>query len=96
MDKYARKYFKTKELQGVNTQEKIDKMRIEKGIIYEVVAPAWVQYGTSVKKEQYEHFGINPKSGQLEKTMRMKHRAEDLEIGEFSKEMVETMVRKYW
>ena len=71
-------------------------MRIKKGFKYEVEAPAWVKYGTTVKKEQYEHFAINPMTGHEEKTTRMKPRAEDLEVTEFSDQMVETIVRKHW
>lgn len=96
VDKYARKYFSAKQLNGVSTQKKVEKMRVEKGVVYADEAPAWVQFGTSIKKEQYEHIGVNPRTGQEEKTMRMRPRAEDLEIKEFSEKLLETVVQKYW
>lgn len=96
VDKYARKYFGAKQLNGVSTQEKVEKMRVEKGVVYADEAPAWVQFGTSIRKEQYEHIGVDPRTGQEEKTMRMRPRAEDLEMKDFSGESLRTIVRKYW
>lgn len=95
VDKFARTHFTARELNGVNTQKKIDMMRLE-GFAYEAEAPAWVQYGTSVKKEQYEHTGINLMTGKEEKTLRMRPRSEDLELSAFNEKMVQIVVQKYW
>jgi len=93
---FARTLYSTRELHGRSTQEVLEMMEKEKGVIFRTAVPSWVVEGTIVKKEQYEGEGRNLKTGELEKTMRTRTRGVDRGVLEFSEENLGLVTEKYW
>jgi tRNA(His) guanylyltransferase len=93
---FARTMYSTKELHGLKAFELIEKMKEEKGIVFEDAVPKWAIEGCLVKREQFEHEGLNIKTGVMEKTMRTRTRVEERGVREFSMENLKLVTEKYW
>lgn len=93
---FARTMFTAKQLHGKRTNEVLQMMKDEKGVTFEEAVPKWAIAGSLMKREQFEHEGLNVKTGQVEKTTRTKVRVEDRGIREFSEENLKIVEEKYW
>jgi tRNA(His) guanylyltransferase len=93
---FARSLYSTKELHGKSTQEVLDMMEKEKGVVFKGAVPSWVVEGTIVKKEQFEGEGRNEKTGEIEKTMRTRTKAVDRGVVEFSEANMRLVTEKFW
>jgi tRNA(His) guanylyltransferase len=93
---FARKIYSTKEMHGLKAFELMEKMKEEKGIVFEDAVPKWSIEGCLVKREQFEHEGLNIKTGVMEKTMRTRTRVEERGVREFSMENLKLVTEKYW
>jgi tRNA(His) guanylyltransferase len=93
---FARTMYTTKEMHGLKASELIEKMKEEKGIVFEDAVPKWAIEGCLVKREQFEHRGLNMKTGVMEKTMRTRARVEERGVREFSEENLKLVSEKYW
>jgi tRNA(His) guanylyltransferase len=93
---FARTLFTAKELHGKRTNEVLQMMKEEKGVLFEEAVPKWAVAGCLLKREQFEHEGLNMKTGEVEKTMRTRVRVEDRGIREFSEENLRLVEEKYW
>ncbi|OCL13950.1 hypothetical protein AOQ84DRAFT_74164 [Glonium stellatum] len=93
---YARTLFTTEELHRKGMDEVLDMMKSDKGVIFRDAVPSWALEGTIVKKELFEHSGLNQKTGEVEKTMRTRTRAVDIGITEFSEKNLRLVTNKYW
>jgi tRNA(His) guanylyltransferase len=71
-------------------------MREEKGVVFEEAVPKWAIEGCLMKREQYEHKGLNPKTGEMEKTYRARTRVEERGMRAFSEENLRLVTEKYW
>jgi hypothetical protein len=78
----------------MNTTEKIA-MMAEAGIIYEDVAPLWVQHGTTIKKELYFIPCIDKRTGQNISCMRTKIVDREIIYKDFAPDLVEMIGEKY-
>jgi tRNA(His) 5'-end guanylyltransferase len=93
---FARTLFSAGELQKKNTQETLEMIEEKTGKKFEELVPSWALEGTIVKKEQYEWEGSNPKTGEVEKTLRMRTRAVDKGVRKFSAANLALVTEKYW
>jgi tRNA(His) guanylyltransferase len=93
---FARTMYSTKEMHGKRTADLIGMMRDEKGVVFEEAAPKWAIEGCLMKREQYEHEGLNPKTGEMEKTHRARTRVEERGVKVFSEENLRLVTDKYW
>ena len=93
---FARTMYSTKEMNGKKTQELVSMMLEEKGVRFEEAVPKWAIEGCLVKREQYEHEGVNLKTGEIEKTFRTRTRVEERGIREFGDEGLKAMTSRYW
>ncbi|KAI1389210.1 glycoside hydrolase family 55 protein [Hypoxylon trugodes] len=93
---FARTLFSQNQLHGKTNAELIEMMRQEKGVIYEEAVPKWAIEGCLVKKESYQHDGLNPRTNQVEKAIRTRARVENRGIREFSTENLRLVTEKYW
>lgn len=93
---FARTLFTAKQLHGKCTTEVLQMMKEEKGVVFEEAVPKWAVAGSLLKREQFEHEGLNVKTGRVEKTMRTKVRVEDRGIREFSEDNLKIVEEKYW
>jgi tRNA(His) guanylyltransferase len=93
---FARTMYSTKEMHQKKTQELIDMMLEEKGVKFEDAVPKWAVEGCLVKREQYEHEGVNLKTGEVEKTVRVRTRVEERGVKVFGEEGLKLVTEKYW
>jgi hypothetical protein len=93
---FARTMYSTKEMNGKKTRELIDMMLEEKGVRFEKAVPKWAIEGCLLKREQYEHEGVNPKTGENEKTFRTRTRVEERGVRVFGDEGLKLVTDKYW
>lgn len=93
---FSRTLYTTKEMQGKRTQDLIAMMKEERGVVFEDAVPKWAIEGCLVKREQFEHQGLNEKTGKMETTMRTRVRVEDRGVREFREENLKLVSDKYW
>jgi tRNA(His) guanylyltransferase len=93
---FARTMYSTKEMHQKKTQDLIDMMLEEKGVRFEDAVPKWAVEGCLVKREQYEHEGVNLKTGEVEKTFRTRARVEERGVRVFGEEGLRLVTEKYW
>ena len=96
MGAFARTMYLTKEMHGKRTADLIEMMRTEKGVVFEEVVPKWAVEGCLTKREQYEHEGLNLKTGEREKTFRTRTRVKERGVREFTEENLKLVTDKYW
>jgi tRNA(His) guanylyltransferase len=88
--------YSTKQMHGKRTVDLIEMMKHEKGVVFEDAVPKWAIEGCLMKREQFEHKGVNLKTGHTETTMRTRVRVEERGIREFSDEGLKIVGEKYW
>jgi hypothetical protein len=93
---FARTMYSTREMHGKRTQDLVDMMLEEKGVRFEEAVPKWAVEGCLVKREQFEHEGVNLTTGEVEKTLRTRMRVEARGIRVFSEEGLKLVNDKYW
>lgn len=93
---FARTLYSTNEMHGKKTQELIGMMLREKGVRFEEAAPKWAIEGCLIKREQYEHEGLNLKTGAAEKTLRTRTRVEERGVRVFDDAGLKLVTEKYW
>lgn len=93
---FARTLFSQEQLQQKTTVEVCEMMRKEKGVVFEDAVPKWAIEGSLVKWEQFEHEGVNPKTGKTEHAVRTRTRAEDRGVTTFSVESLRLVTSKLW
>ncbi|KAI4954950.1 hypothetical protein J4E86_006261 [Alternaria arbusti] len=93
---FARTMYSTKEMNGRKTRDLVSMMLEEKGVRFEEAVPKWAIEGCLMKREQYEHEGVNLKTGKIEKTFRTRTRVEERGIREFGDEGLKLMTSRYW
>lgn len=93
---FARTLFKRSELHGKSVSQVLETMQEEKGVRFEEAVPTWAVEGSLVKREQYEHEGVNLKTGESEVTLRSRPRVEDRGVRLFSEENVRMLTSKFW
>jgi tRNA(His) guanylyltransferase len=93
---FARTMYSTKEMHGKRTADLLAMMKEEKGVVFEDAVPKWAVEGCLLKREQFEHEGINGKTGEMEKTMRSRVRVEERGIREFGEEGLKIVGERYW
>ncbi|KAL5118570.1 hypothetical protein ACEQ8H_003585 [Pleosporales sp. CAS-2024a] len=92
---FARTMFTAKEMQGKNTGQLLEKMKDEKGVIFADAVPKWAMEGCLVKREQFDHEGLNKLTGEMEMTKRTRTRVEERGVREFSEDNLRIVVAKY-
>ncbi|OAL52208.1 Thg1-domain-containing protein [Pyrenochaeta sp. DS3sAY3a] len=93
---FARTMYSTKQMHGKRTSELLEMMEKEKGVKFEEAVPKWAIEGCVMKREQYEHEGVNGATGAVEKTLRTRTRVEHRGVREFSEENLKLVSEKYW
>ena len=93
---FARTLFSTKELHRKSTEEVKEIMKAERGVVFEDAVPSWAMEGTIVKRERFVHEGVHGKTGEVERTVRTRMRAEDRGIRVFDEEGLRLVGEKYW
>jgi tRNA(His) guanylyltransferase len=93
---FARTLYSDKQLHKKTTMEVREMMEKERGVIFEDAVPKWAAEGSLMKREQFQHEGINMKSGEKEVTLRTRTRVEDRGVREFSEENLKLVTEKYW
>lgn len=93
---FARTMFSDKQMHKKTTKELLEMMEKEKGVKFEEAVPKWALEGSLIKREQFEHEGVNLKTGETELTMRTRTRVEDRGVREFSEDNLRLITEKYW
>jgi tRNA(His) guanylyltransferase len=93
---FARTMYSTKQMHGKRTVDLIEMMKREKSVVFEDAVPKWAIEGCLMKREQFEHKGVNLKTGHTETTMRTRVRVEERGIREFGEEGLRIVGEKYW
>ncbi|KAK1919982.1 hypothetical protein P3342_002277 [Pyrenophora teres f. teres] len=93
---FARTMYTTGEMHGKKTHELVEMMLVEKGVRFEEAVPKWAIEGCLIKREQYEHEGLNMKTGEKEKTFRTRTRVEERGVKEFNEEGLRLITDKCW
>lgn len=93
---FARTLYSDKHLHKKSVSEVLDMLRQEKGVEYEQAVPRWAVEGSLVKWEQYEHEGVNLKTGEKAATVRTRTRVEDRGIREYSEINLRLVTHKCW
>ncbi|KAI4685807.1 uncharacterized protein J4E88_003643 [Alternaria novae-zelandiae] len=93
---FARTMYSTKEMNGKKTKDLVNMMLEEKSVRFEEAVPKWAIEGCLIKREQYEHEGVNLKTGETEKTFRTRTRVEERGIREFGDEGLKLVTSRYW
>jgi hypothetical protein len=93
---FARTMYKTKEMHGKKTHELIDMMLQDKSVRFEAAVPKWAVEGCLIKREQYEHQGVNLRTGAVEKTLRTRTRVEERGVRVFDDAGLKLIAEKYW
>jgi tRNA(His) guanylyltransferase len=93
---FARTMYTTKEMHGKRASELLAMMKEEKGVVFEDAVPRWAIEGCLVKREQFEHEGVNGKTGEVERTIRSRVRVEERGVREFGEEGLRIVGEKFW
>jgi tRNA(His) guanylyltransferase len=93
---FARTLYTTREMHGKKTDELIELMLQEKGVKFDEAVPKWAVEGCLIKREQYEHEGVNAKTGQVEKTTRTRPKIEERGVRVFDEAGLKLITDKYW
>lgn len=93
---FARTMYSTKQMHKKTTEELLDMMEKEKGVIFKESVPKWAVEGSLMKREQFEHEGVNLKTGEREVTLRTRTRVEDRGVREFSEGNLRLVTERYW
>lgn len=93
---FARTMYSTKEMHGKRAVDLVEMMKEEKGVVFEEAVPKWAIEGCLIKREQYEHEGVNLKTGKKEKTTRTRKKAVDRGVREFSEENLRLITDRHW
>ena len=93
---FARTMFSHKEILGKSTEEVKEMMGQKLGVSWEERVPRWAIEGCLVKREKFEHSGINQKTGQTEVTWRTRTRVEERGVREWSEEGLRLVEEKFW
>jgi tRNA(His) guanylyltransferase len=93
---FARTIYSTKEMHGKRAAELVEMMRTEKGVVFEEAVPGWAVEGCLMKRERYEHEGVNLKTGMKEKTMRTRKKGVERGVRDFNEENLRIVTEKYW
>ncbi|KAF1977384.1 Thg1-domain-containing protein [Bimuria novae-zelandiae CBS 107.79] len=93
---FARTLYSDKQLHKKNVGEVLEMLRKEKGVEYEDAVPRWAVEGSLVKWEQFEHRGVNSKTGEEAVTKRTRARVEDLGVKKFSEGNLRLVAHKFW
>ncbi|KAF1912709.1 tRNAHis guanylyltransferase-domain-containing protein [Ampelomyces quisqualis] len=93
---FARTMFSAEEMHGKKSGELVEMMKREKGVVFEEAVPKWAVEGCLAKREQFEHEGVNGKTGEVEKTLRTRVRVEERGIREFGEEGLRIVGEKFW
>ncbi|KAI0834260.1 glycoside hydrolase family 55 protein [Hypoxylon sp. FL0890] len=93
---FARTLFSQSQIHGKTIAELIEMMRREKNVVYEEAVPKWAIEGCLIKRELYQHDGVNPKTSQVEMTSITRTRIEERGIREFSEENLKLVTERYW
>jgi tRNA(His) guanylyltransferase len=92
----ARRYYSSRRLTGVRTNDVLAMLERDKGVVFAEVAPSWAQAGTLVKRKLVEIEGLNPRTGQAEKAIRTRILEMDRGVMEYSEENLKLVTDKYW
>lgn len=93
---FARSMYSPTQMNGKRTSDLIEMMRREKGVVFEEAVPKWAIEGCLMKREQYQHQGVNLKTGEVEMTTRTRKRAVDRGVRDFTEENLKLVTEKYW
>ena len=93
---FARTLYSTAEMHGKKTDELLEMMEREKHVKFEEAVPRWAVAGCLIKREQYEHDGVNLKTGKMEKTLRTRMRVREQGVREFSEPNLRLVTEKFW
>ncbi|OAK96153.1 hypothetical protein IQ06DRAFT_230605 [Phaeosphaeriaceae sp. SRC1lsM3a] len=93
---FARTLYTPKQMHGRRTKELLEMMKEEKGVVFEEAVPRWAVEGCLLKREQFEHEGVNGKTGEVEKTVRTRVRVEERGVREFSEANLRVVEGKFW
>ncbi|KAF2830869.1 hypothetical protein CC86DRAFT_367514 [Ophiobolus disseminans] len=93
---FARTMYTTEEMHGKRAADLVEMMKTDRGVVFEEAVPTWAIEGCLMKREQYQHEGVNLKTGKKEKTTRTRKRAVDRGVKEFSEENLRLVTEKYW
>lgn len=93
---FARTMYSREEMHGKKAGQLLDMMKTEKGVVFEESVPKWAIEGCLVKKEKFEHEGVNLRTGQKEKTERMRMRMEERGVRRWSEENLKLITERFW
>jgi tRNA(His) guanylyltransferase len=93
---FVRTMYSSKEMHGKRAADLVKMMKEEKGVVFEEAVPAWAVEGCLMKRERYEHEGLNPKTGKMEKAVRTRKRAVERGVRDFTEENLRLVTEKYW
>ncbi|KAF4548259.1 tRNA(His) guanylyltransferase-like protein [Elsinoe fawcettii] len=93
---FARTLYTTQQMHGKSTQEVLEMMKNDKGIEFGQAVPRWAVQGCLLKREQAEHQGVNPKTGQSEMSLRTVIRVEEQGVRNFSVDNLKLVTNKFW
>jgi tRNA(His) 5'-end guanylyltransferase len=93
---FARTMYSTSEMHGKRTQDLLSMMEKEKGVRFEEAVPKWAIEGCLIKREQYQHEGVNLKTGAKEMTLRTRMRVEERGVREFSADNLKLVTERFW
>ncbi|KAF2642717.1 Thg1-domain-containing protein [Massarina eburnea CBS 473.64] len=93
---FARTLYSDKQLHKKTVKEVLEMLEKEKGVKFEDAVPKWAVEGSLMKREQFEHEGVNLKTGEREATTRTRTRVEDRGVTTFSEEGLRLVNEKYW
>ncbi|KAL6158618.1 hypothetical protein ACJQWK_03615 [Exserohilum turcicum] len=96
VSRFASSLFTPSQMHGKKTHELIDMMLTDKGITFRDAVPKWALEGCLVKREQYEHNGLNTKTGQIETTSRSRPSVQDRGVRTFDDAGLRLVTHKYW
>ncbi|KAF2706417.1 Thg1-domain-containing protein [Pleomassaria siparia CBS 279.74] len=93
---FARTLFSHDEMHKMTSADLKVMMQVKLGASWEDKVPRWAVEGCLVKREQFEHEGVNPKTGEREVTWRTRTRMEERGVREFNEEGMRLIEEKYW
>jgi tRNA(His) guanylyltransferase len=93
---FARSLFEQKEMHGKSTEDLKEMIFERSGKQFEELVPQWAVEGCLVKREQFEHEGVNLKTGEVERTQRTRTRVEEKGVRVFSEENLRLVTERYW
>ncbi|KAF2224633.1 tRNAHis guanylyltransferase-domain-containing protein [Elsinoe ampelina] len=93
---FARTLYTTRELHGKSTQEVLNMLRTEKGLVFEDSVPRWAVEGCLLKRQQVEQECINHKTGAKEISTRTAIGVEERGVRDFTPENLKLVTDKFW